>query len=62
VQLGNPPAEEGGCVGAERPVGSRTFSGEHPPEDIDIRILGILKGKTAIKLLKSYPGLRKKPY
>jgi putative transposase len=25
-------------------------------------LMGILKGKTAIKLLKGYPGLRKKPY
>src|SRR5271157_3726049 len=26
------------------------------------QLMGILKGKTAIKILKSYQGLRKKPY
>ena len=33
-----------------------------PPKVSISQLLGILKGKTAIKLLKSYPGMRKKPY
>ena len=33
-----------------------------PPKVSISELLGILKGKTAIKLLKSYPGMRKKPY
>ena len=33
-----------------------------PPKNSVSEILGILKGKTAIKLMKSFQGLRKKPY
>ena len=33
-----------------------------PPKVAVSELVGILKGKTAIKLLKSYPGMRKKPY
>ena len=33
-----------------------------PPKVSISELLGILKGKTAIKLLKSYPGMREKPY
>ena len=33
-----------------------------PPKLSISRVMGILKGKTAIKLFKSYPGLKKKPY
>ncbi len=33
-----------------------------PPRYSISDVLGILKGKTAIKLFKSYPGLKKKPY
>jgi len=33
-----------------------------PPKVSISQLLGILKDKTAIKLLKSYPGMSKKPY
>ena len=33
-----------------------------PPKVSISKLLGILKGKTAIKIFKSYPKLRKKPY
>ena len=33
-----------------------------PPKVSISELLGILKGKTAIKLLKNYPGMREKPY
>lgn len=33
-----------------------------PPKVSISRLLGILKGKTAIKIFKSYPALKKKPY
>jgi putative transposase len=33
-----------------------------PPKVSILELLGILKEKTAIKLLKSYPGMKKKPY
>ena len=33
-----------------------------PPKLSISRVMGILKGKTAIKIFKSYPGLKKKPY
>ncbi len=33
-----------------------------PPKVSISGLMGILKGKTAIKLFKSYPGLKKKPY
>ena len=33
-----------------------------PPKQSISNLLGILKGKTAIKLFKSYPELKKKPY
>ena len=33
-----------------------------PPKVSISRVMGILKGKTAIKLFKSYPQLKKKPY
>ena len=33
-----------------------------PPKVSVSELLEILKGKTAIKLLKSYPGMREKPY
>ena len=33
-----------------------------PPKMSISKVMGILKGKTAIKILKSFPGLRTKPY
>jgi len=33
-----------------------------PPKHSISEVMGILKGKTAIKLFKSYPALKKKPY
>lgn len=33
-----------------------------PPRESISDLMGLLKGKTAIKLFKSYQGLRKKPY
>ena len=33
-----------------------------PPKISISEFMGVLKGKTAIKIFKSYPGLRKKPY
>ena len=33
-----------------------------PPKQSISNLMGILKGKTAIKLFKSYPQLKKKPY
>jgi len=33
-----------------------------PPKISISEFMGVLKGKTAIKMFKSYPGLRKKPY
>ena len=33
-----------------------------PPKVSVSELMGILKGKTAIKLFKSYPGLKSKPY
>ena len=33
-----------------------------PPKLSISSLMGILKGKTAIKIFKSYPGLKKKPY
>jgi len=33
-----------------------------PPRLSISQVMGILKGKTAIKLFRSYPGLKKKPY
>jgi putative transposase len=33
-----------------------------PPKLSISELMGILKGKTAIKIFKSYPGLKKKPY
>ena len=33
-----------------------------PPKVSVSELMGILKGKTAIKLFKSYPGLKRKPY
>ena len=33
-----------------------------PPKVAIYELMGTLKGKTAIRLLKSYPGMRKKPY
>lgn len=33
-----------------------------PPRLSISQLMGILKGKTAIKIFKSYPGLKKKPY
>ena len=33
-----------------------------PPRESVADLMGLLKGKTAIKLFKSYQGLRKKPY
>jgi len=33
-----------------------------PPKVSISRLMGILKGKTAIKIFKSYPRLKKKPY
>ena len=33
-----------------------------PPKISVSRLMGILKGKTAIKIFKSYPQLKKKPY
>ena len=33
-----------------------------PPKVSISELMGILKGKTAIKLFKSYPGLKRKPY
>ena len=33
-----------------------------PPKVSVSEYMGTIKGKTAIKLFKSYPGLRKKPY
>ncbi|MFS4418579.1 IS200/IS605 family transposase [Maribacter sp. 2307ULW6-5] len=33
-----------------------------PPKVSISKLMGILKGKLAIKLFKSYPGLKKKPY
>ena len=33
-----------------------------PPRLSISKVIGMLKGKTAIKLFKSYPGLKKKPY
>ena len=33
-----------------------------PPKQSISHLMGILKGKTAIKLFKSYPQLKKKPY
>ena len=33
-----------------------------PPKVSVSELMGILKGKLAIKLFKSYPGLKKKPY
>ena len=33
-----------------------------PPQKSVAGLMGFLKGKTAIKLFKSYPGLRSKPY
>ncbi len=33
-----------------------------PPKISISRLMGILKGKTAIKIFKSYPQLKKKPY
>jgi putative transposase len=33
-----------------------------PPKVSVSRMMGILKGKTAIKIFKSYPELKKKPY
>ena len=33
-----------------------------PPKLSISNLMGILKGKTAIKIFKSYPGLKKKPY
>jgi putative transposase len=33
-----------------------------PPKVSVSRLMGILKGKTAIKIFKSYPELKKKPY
>lgn len=35
---------------------------EIPPKSSISKVLGILKGKLAIKLFKSYPALKKKPY
>lgn len=35
---------------------------EMPPRESVADLMGLLKGKTAIKLFKSYQGLRKKPY
>ena len=33
-----------------------------PPKVSISELMGILKGKTAIKLFKDYPGLKRKPY
>ncbi len=33
-----------------------------PPKISISKLMGILKGKTAIKIFKSYPQLKKKPY
>lgn len=33
-----------------------------PPKIYISQLMGILKGKTAIKIFKSYPQLKKKPY
>ena len=33
-----------------------------PPKVSISRVMGVLKGKTAIKIFKSYPKLKKKPY
>ncbi|MCX5913682.1 MAG: IS200/IS605 family transposase [Deltaproteobacteria bacterium] len=33
-----------------------------PPRESVADLMGLLKGKSAIKLFKSYQGLRKKPY
>ena len=33
-----------------------------PPRESIAELMGLLKGKTAVKLFKSYQGLRKKPY
>jgi len=33
-----------------------------PPKVSVSALIGLLKGKTAIKIFKSYPGLKKKPY
>ncbi len=33
-----------------------------PPKLSISKVMGILKGKTAIKIFKSYPGLKRKPY
>jgi putative transposase len=33
-----------------------------PPKVSISRMMGILKGKTAIKIFKSYPALKQKPY
>lgn len=33
-----------------------------PPKISISELMGILKGKTAIKIFKSFPGLKKKPY
>jgi len=33
-----------------------------PPKLSISQLMGILKGKTAIKIFKSFPGLKKKPY
>ena len=54
--------EEGGRDGAECAGGSCASGGQHSPKVAVSELVGILKGKTAIKLLKSYPGMRKKPY
>ena len=33
-----------------------------PPKESISRLMGLLKGKTAIKIFKSYPNLKKRPY
>lgn len=53
-----------GCSGgrtehSERPC---PYGCVHPPKVSVSDFMGILKGKTAIKLFKSYPNLKKKPY
>ena len=55
--------EEYRDTGNERKRGPYTYDTFYPSQIIDIRSNGnAKKGKTAIKLFKSFPTLKKKPY
>ena len=54
--------EEGRNIGIKCYGRSCTYNSEYPPKVSVSELMGILKGKTAIKLFKSYPGLKSKPY